>query len=85
MPPIQQFKKSIPNYGDLHRGLLASGRSNSIQSNSEVVSSSGNGNSAPENVKERSVKPSHRMKTSDIETAKMGAYGMNSRQQQTSF
>ena len=79
VPPSALNKKSINSYSDLHHNLLASGRANSVASNSEVVSS--NHNSAPENVNERSIQPTHRMKTSEMETVKLGASGMQTRQQ----
>jgi hypothetical protein len=75
--PHQAFyRKPIESYDDFHgKGLLASGRVPSNHSNSEVISSSNN-NSAPENVNERSVAPTHRMKTSDIDTIKQVASGL---------
>jgi hypothetical protein len=54
--------------------VLASGKTYSVQSTSEVISSMNN--DAPENVNEESQKPVHRMKTSDIEQIKQGASGM---------
>lgn len=68
----------MPNYTEIHKGLMASGRTNSVKSTSEVVSSSNN-TSAPENVNERSMQPLHRMKTSDMDTVKQGASGMQNR------
>ena len=78
MPHQAIFKKQMPNYSEIHKGLRASGRTNSVKSTSEVVSSSNN-TSAPENVNERSMQPLHRMKTSDMDTIKQAASGMQSR------